>query len=138
MTSASITSATPRTPSRRRKPAPEAVYQSYLYEVTHVGPRRAASATAARYGISDDTVRRIVARIEAAEQAKAETPAELVYTPPPGAYPEPRPSSAFAAEVAAKQPQPSADDERIITSSGSPDPVQDAAIQWIASEEQPQ
>ncbi len=122
---------------RRRKPAPESVYQSYLYEVTHSGPRRAASATAARYGISDDTVRRIVARIEADEQMKAQTPPELAYTPPPGGYPEPRPSADFAAEIAANQPQPSIDDVRRITSSESDDHVQAALIETEQPDEQP-
>ncbi len=121
MASASYHTQSPqRATQRKRRPAPEAVYQTFIYEVSQVGERRAASATAERYGISDDTVRRIVARKREQERVKEATPAELVYIAPPTGYPEPQPAAELPPSVtqyAAQKPQPSVNGERPLTSS---------------------
>ncbi len=85
MTSASITPATPRTPSRRRKPDPARVVQSYQYIVERDKTKRGAyRKTAEIYNISDETVRRWVHEHEASAQQEAD---ELLYTPTPVGYP---------------------------------------------------
>jgi len=63
-----------------RKPDPSRVYQVFLHEASSVGRRNAASRTATAFGLSDDTIRRIVARFEKVD----DTPPEVQYTPAPG------------------------------------------------------
>ena len=70
-----------RPSSRKRKPAPATVLQLYRHEVSTSGLRGAANRTATALGISDDTVRRIVARDEEARKAREETPPDLEYVP---------------------------------------------------------
>lgn len=68
--------------THKRKPDPARMYESYLYACSTVGRRRAAAQVAEQYGCSDDTVRRLVARMERPD----DTPAELAYTPPDPEY----------------------------------------------------
>ncbi len=68
--------------SRKRKPDPARVVQSYYHEVAQRGRRGAYRRTGDLYNISDETVRRFV---HAAEE-RANTPPlpdELAYVPPP-------------------------------------------------------
>ena len=68
--------------TRKRKPDPARVVQSYYHEVSQRGRRGAYRRTGDLYNISDETVRRFV---HAAEE-RANTPPlsdELAYVPPP-------------------------------------------------------
>ncbi len=69
-------------PTRKRKPDPARVVQSYYHEVAQRGRRGAYRRTGDLYNISDETVRRFVH----AAEARANTPPlpdELAYVPPP-------------------------------------------------------
>ena len=72
--------------TRKRRPSPDLILRTYRQECIIAGDRGAANRAAALLGISDDTVRRVVARDEAARKAREETPPELQFTPPDAAY----------------------------------------------------
>ncbi|HSH81850.1 MAG TPA: hypothetical protein VLA19_25265, partial [Herpetosiphonaceae bacterium] len=79
MASASVSTSSA---TRKRKPDPARVVQSYYHEVAQRGRRGAYRRTGDLYNISDETVRRFV---HAAEE-RANTlplPDELAYVPPP-------------------------------------------------------
>ena len=106
---------TQRPSSCKHKPAPATVLQFYRHEVSTSGLRGAANRTATALGISDDTVRRVVARDEEARKAREETPPELEYVPFDADYEAERIAAnaavapvlteLLAAEIAAKQKQ---------------------------------
>jgi hypothetical protein len=67
---------------QKRKPDPSRIYESYVYAVSTIGKRRAARHVAEQYGLSDDTIRRLIAKIERVD----DTPAELTYIAPDPLY----------------------------------------------------
>ncbi len=101
MASASLHTASP---ARKRRPSPELILRTYRQECITAGDRGAANRAAALLGISDDTVRRVVARDEAARKAREETPRDLIFTPPDAAYEAERDiiNRTHAAELAAR------------------------------------
>ncbi len=97
-------SITPSAPTRKRRPSADLILRTYRQECITGGTRGGANRAAALLGISDDTVRRVVARDEAARQAREETPPELQFTPPDAAYEAERDriNRMHAAELAAR------------------------------------
>jgi len=86
-----------------KRPDPARVIQSYYHQVDAGGKRGAYRRTGDLYNISDESVRRYVLAYEA-QAALPPEPDELVYTPPPGAYPMPQPVPA-ALDMPQHEPQ---------------------------------
>lgn len=98
-------------PKGRRKPDPQRILQVYEYEKRTHGARGAYRRAGEMLGVSDETVRRAV---HAAEAPPAEpTPAELVYVPPPGGYPEPEPLPQMAQDGASSDARNDTDEPQI-------------------------
>ncbi len=88
--------------SRKHPPLPELILRTYRQEASTSGERGAENRVAPLLGISADTVRRVVARDEAARKAREETPPAHIFTPPDAAYEAERDitNRKYAAELA--------------------------------------
>ncbi len=73
-----------RPASKKRKPDPARVVQSYWHEVQARGKRGALRRTGDLYNISDESVRRYLAADEQRAQVKSVDAGELAYSPAPG------------------------------------------------------